>query len=270
MNKYYVYFHRRKDNNQIFYVGKGTGDRYKRPKRSVGWLNTVQTSGGFIPEIVVGNLTESEALCKESELILQHKDAVVNKVVSFNKANLDKDVLNSLFYYDETSPTCLRWKTWNKSKIKSTAKFEGDIAGYALKEHSGKEYFTVRANGKQSLVHRIVWTMFNGEIPEGCVINHKDSDGCNNTISNLTCITIAQNNRQTTKQKASSGVNTMTVGEHTYSVCSWTDLDGNRNTKLFSHKKLGEEESVRLATEYRRARIAELNALGAGYIILQN
>lgn len=31
-NRFYVYVHRRKTDNSIFYVGKGTGYRYKRTK----------------------------------------------------------------------------------------------------------------------------------------------------------------------------------------------------------------------------------------------
>lgn len=41
--------------------------------------------------------------------------------------------------------------------------------------------------------HRCVWTWFNGEIPEGYVINHKDFDRGNNRIENLEAITPKEN-----------------------------------------------------------------------------
>lgn len=41
--------------------------------------------------------------------------------------------------------------------------------------------------------HRCVWTWFNGEIPDGMVINHKDFDRSNNRIENLEAVTHSEN-----------------------------------------------------------------------------
>lgn len=41
--------------------------------------------------------------------------------------------------------------------------------------------------------HRCVWTWFNGEIPDGYVINHIDFNRSNNKIENLEAVTHAQN-----------------------------------------------------------------------------
>ena len=35
------------------------------------------------------------------------------------------------------------------------------------------------------LTHRIIWTMHNGEIPEGYLVDHEDTDRLNNRIGNL-------------------------------------------------------------------------------------
>lgn len=50
-------------------------------------------------------------------------------------------------------------------------------------------------NGKRTyyLVHRAVYETFNGEIPEGKVINHIDGDKQNNWVSNLECVTAKEN-----------------------------------------------------------------------------
>ena len=41
-NKFYVYAHIRKDNNQIFYIGKGYGRRvFKKENRNAYWKNIV-------------------------------------------------------------------------------------------------------------------------------------------------------------------------------------------------------------------------------------
>lgn len=43
------------------------------------------------------------------------------------------------------------------------------------------------------MVHRIVWEVFNGEIPEGMTVDHIDSDKQNNHISNLQLLTPEEN-----------------------------------------------------------------------------
>lgn len=42
-------------------------------------------------------------------------------------------------------------------------------------------------------VHRLVWEVFNGPIPPGFVIDHIDGDSSNNKLSNLRCVTQAEN-----------------------------------------------------------------------------
>lgn len=54
-------------------------------------------------------------------------------------------------------------------------------------------YIRVRILGKEYRAHRIIWTMFNGEIPEGLLIDHIDGNVANNSISNLRLATRQQN-----------------------------------------------------------------------------
>ncbi|MDA7436471.1 HNH endonuclease [Synechococcus sp. AH-601-B19] len=49
--------------------------------------------------------------------------------------------------------------------------------------------------GKRVAIHRIIWTIINGDIEEGMVIDHIDRDKCNNKIENLRCVTQSENNR---------------------------------------------------------------------------
>lgn len=68
---FYVYVHKRKTDNTIFYVGKGTGNRsFSDESRNVWWSRIVKKSNGFIPEIIYFDLTEQESFKKERELIL--------------------------------------------------------------------------------------------------------------------------------------------------------------------------------------------------------
>lgn len=63
-------------------------------------------------------------------------------------------------------------------------------------------------NGRRisKTVHRLVYEAFNGPIPNGLVINHKDEDKTNNSLSNLEAMTRAENIRygsRSEKQKLS-------------------------------------------------------------------
>lgn len=44
-------------------------------------------------------------------------------------------------------------------------------------------------------IHRLVWTVVNGEIPEGMEINHIDENTSNNSITNLSLVTHKENMR---------------------------------------------------------------------------
>lgn len=48
-------------------------------------------------------------------------------------------------------------------------------------------------------------------------------------------------------------------------VATWSSLDGKSNRKWFSILKYGYEKAKELAIEYRKSKIEELNAQGAGY-----
>lgn len=45
----------------------------------------------------------------------------------------------------------------------------------------------------RKMVHRVVWEAFNGTIPKGVIINHKDEDKANNNLDNLELCNIQYN-----------------------------------------------------------------------------
>ena len=64
-NKYYIYFHINPLKNQVFYVGKGCGNRaYRKDRRSDIWNKTVKKYG-YIIDIVEDNLTNEQAIERE-------------------------------------------------------------------------------------------------------------------------------------------------------------------------------------------------------------
>lgn len=62
--------------------------------------------------------------------------------------------------------------------------------GLKFTRPNNKCYF--RNNATQERLHRYVWKYYNGDIPEGYEIHHKDFDKGNNDISNLEMLTVAE------------------------------------------------------------------------------
>lgn len=58
----------------------------------------------------------------------------------------------------------------------------------------GRKYFS-NSSVSPRFMHRYVWTFYNGEIPIGYDIHHKDGDRYNNDISNLECIESVQHKK---------------------------------------------------------------------------
>jgi len=67
--KFYVYVHRRKDTNEVFYVGKGCGKRaWKKTTRS-DWWKRIEAKYGRTVEIVLTDMSEDDAFKLENGLI---------------------------------------------------------------------------------------------------------------------------------------------------------------------------------------------------------
>ena len=76
-HKYYVYIWIRLDKNVVFYVGKGSGNRYKdMSMRNKYFLNVVNKVGkdNIDIKIIEDNLTENEAFEKEKYYITYYKE----------------------------------------------------------------------------------------------------------------------------------------------------------------------------------------------------
>jgi len=89
---------------------------------------------------------------------------------------------NKIWDYSETG-SGITWKIAQKG-----SRGVGNQAG-------GKQlkYYSVRYFGKYYLCHHVVWTLFNGLIPELRIIDHIDRNGHNNRIENLNLKTSSEN-----------------------------------------------------------------------------
>lgn len=174
----------------------------------------------------------------------------------------------SLFYYDATSPTHLRWAV-DRYSGRGRCKLEkrkGDAAGDLKQDGYGR----VPYNGKRILAHRLVWELFNGPIPDGTEIDHIDGDRANNAPLNLRAVSRTLNTRNQKQRSTNTSGKTgvcrleMNDGKYQYYTAYWRE-GGKRYSRQFSINSLGEEEALSSAKEFRQSQIDRMNAVGAGY-----
>jgi len=171
-------------------------------------------------------------------------------------------------YYDETSPTFLRWKVERRcGRYNSVLKVaSGDIAGAI----SHGRYSATSLFDRRYLNHRIIWVLFHGWIDPEPHIDHIDGDVDNNKIENLRLATNRVNGRNCViRCTNTTGITGIFLSNgssgYYYYVAHWVGIDGKQKQKRFSILKLGEAEALRLSCEYRKRMIEELNEQGAGY-----
>lgn len=175
------------------------------------------------------------------------------------------------FYYDETSPSCLR-------RVKDSMQISGKFSKWRKDSPVGSidayGYFCLKFGDRAAKCHRVVWEIHNGEIPEGMCIDHLNGVRTDNRISNLRVVEKKTNSRNrgidSANRSGTVGVHfTNRTGSTGNSLCSWgaswTNLEGKKLSKSFSTNKFGEELAYFLAEEYRDLMIRKLNLLGAGY-----
>lgn len=71
MNRFYVYSHVRKTDGKCFYIGKGTGNRYKLAHRRNQYWHRIVNKHGFESIILVNNISEEKAFELEAEFCKQ-------------------------------------------------------------------------------------------------------------------------------------------------------------------------------------------------------
>lgn len=169
------------------------------------------------------------------------------------------------FYYDETIPSGLRWArdVFRGRQYKFKAKSVGDCAGWKSL-YGGNPYYRVRCGGYAYLSHRVIWSIFNGDIPNGYIIDHLDGNTINNKISNLRCTTMAKNSRNAKLPKTNvsgfCGVCLRSISGIFYYIAQ-----GGKSSKSFSISRYGLLPAFAMACKWREDKIKELNEQGAGY-----
>ena len=178
-----------------------------------------------------------------------------------NKKNQKFNHWREIVSYDETSPSCLRWKIGRGNQIKA-----GDSVG-TLNEKLGYWMFSSTISGKSKMYycHRIIWELFNGPINVKMQIDHKNINRSDNLILNLRLVTRKRNLRNSHMSSRNKSGVTGVFQNKGYWIAHWVTLEGQKRSKSFSTKKLGHEEAKQAAILYREQQICQLNSTGAGY-----
>lgn len=94
----YVYGHYKADTDELFYVGKGSGNRaWDTHSRNKHWKSVVERHG-FVVKILADNLTDEEAYQKEATLIAEvGRQNLTNKTDGGDglTSNVSKKIMNS-------------------------------------------------------------------------------------------------------------------------------------------------------------------------------
>lgn len=103
----------------------------------------------------------------------------------------------------------LYWKVSRTNAIKA-----GDVAGTAYSRGYRRVYF----DGKTWGVHRIIWTMFHGEIPHNSQIDHINGNASDNRIENLRLANNADNCKNRKTRVTNTGIRNVSKVGNKYRV----------------------------------------------------
>lgn len=178
---------------------------------------------------------------------------------------------NEIFYYDEQSPSCLRWKTdikncSHKKRILATKDSPAGTKQY--RKNGNPKGWVVTYKNRQYVSHRIIAVLLLKENISNKVIDHFDRNPFNNRISNLKIKTASENNRNMPKNKNNktgvTGVCFITNNGFSYYITTWS-VEGKSKSKRFSCLKYGNNIAFEMAVEYRNKMISLLNENGCNY-----
>lgn len=140
MKKFFTYIHRRKDTNEIFYVGIGTirtkkgWGKYQRAgtsdKRNVIWKRIVKKAKGFIWEIIFESESQFDVKQKEIDLIKLYGRLDNNTGILSNMTDGGDGRMNGTYEsYDGNRKTLNLYREDRKKKC-----YQYDLNGNFIKE----------------------------------------------------------------------------------------------------------------------------------------
>lgn len=190
---------------------------------------------------------------------------------------LTQEYLCEIFEYSEQSPSGLIRKVpvyRGNAENSSIQLKSGTPAGYfrVTNKSTGYGNWYVKVNQKAYTAHRIIWVIFNKEIPEKYVIDHINGNPKDNRVGNLRAVPHSVNCRNSKRSSSNTsgktGVYLMKQLKKGNWYFYWTAIwleNGKEKHKTFSVKKYGDKLSFEMAVDYRKQQLDRLNELGYSY-----
>lgn len=135
-------------------------------------------------------------------------------------------------------------------------KFKGDDIG----NQDVEGYYRFVYEGNSYKVHKVIYELIRGEIPEGFIVDHLNGDTSDNNISNLRLVDTATNAKNRKKSiKCKTGITGVSFNEKRNKWSStWVDMNGVRVQVSFSVSVYG-DKARQMAIE---ARVKGVNDCG--------
>ena len=246
-----VYLH--KDTNDVVrYVGSGSirraGITCAKSDRGIKYKNFVESNGKLVVQIIEEGLTKQQARELEIQtyfIYVGHGNLLNSKQPSAIKDDLSKLEVEQFLYYDESSPSCLRWKTQKVNRIKKDG-----VAGGV----DSRGYYNVSLNGSHYKAHRIVLILHDIPISSDDVVDHIDGNPKNNRVHNLRVVDQATNMRNRMKHANNSTGKTgvsYSKSKDTFVAFVKDPVTYKIIRKSFSCKKYGYDKAFQLACSAR-------------------
>lgn len=122
---------------------------------------------------------------------------------------------------------------------------KGRQAGRKVTTVDGQGYRTVTVLGVMMAVHRVLWVMRHGPIPQGGCIDHIDGDRLNNARGNLRLTTVTGNNwNRSMNSKNTSGVKGVCWNKKCGKWQAQIEITGSKNAYLGLFDEIEEAEIV--------------------------
>lgn len=203
MNDYVVYCHLDHD-GVVRYIGSGKMRRVREKGcRNRGW-NEIFRDKPLVSVVLREGLTIDQARKIEMEYMSAFKDWIVNVVLNTSLVKRIPQQILDLVHYCPTSPSGLVYSRSNKGTGKNKRE-AGDIAGYKVNSR-GKMYWRIKFKQDSFPVHRIVFYIHHPDFDQTLIVDHRDSNGLNNTIENLRSVSFRGNCEGRENLSGESGV----------------------------------------------------------------
>lgn len=140
---------------------------------------------------------------------------------------------------------------------------------YTDKVEIKSEYIIINRNGVTQTLHKFIWEHFNGPVPQDHEIDHIDGRKLNNEISNLRCVPVKVNRRNSAKRShnksGKNGVSYRILKGYEFWAATYTDPRDNKpKVKSFSVNKYGSDVAKQMAIDFRRE-VEQQLLIPAGY-----